>query len=126
MPGWFAPRRQRWIWGLGSSMSWSLRSGAVNWISLALSTMLFVQATASMEKAGINIDTTARKGNALALSELSLKYIASLRSVDRSILKVRVSGSSAARLFLDHEILKLPNHEVLPILPHLDMIRLFG
>lgn len=32
-----------------------------------------------MEKIGINIDTIAQTGNAVALSELTLKYIAPLR-----------------------------------------------
>ncbi|XP_076899592.1 acyl-acyl carrier protein thioesterase TE3, chloroplastic-like [Bidens hawaiensis] len=67
-----------------------------------------------MEKIGINIDTIARSGNAVALSELSLKYLAPLRIGDRFIVRVRVSDTSAARAYFEHFIVKIPNEE--PIL----------
>ncbi|KAK1425669.1 hypothetical protein QVD17_21024 [Tagetes erecta] len=67
-----------------------------------------------MEKIGINIDTIAHTGNAVALSELSIKYIAPLRIGDKFVVRVRISDTSAARVYFEHFIFKIPNEE--PIL----------
>ncbi|KAK2375841.1 Thioesterase superfamily protein [Trifolium repens] len=63
------------------------------------------------ESIGINYVEVA---DAFAMSELSLKFIAPLRSGDKFVVKIRISGFSAARLYFQYFIYKLPNKE--PIL----------
>ncbi|XP_071735612.1 acyl-acyl carrier protein thioesterase ATL3, chloroplastic-like [Rutidosis leptorrhynchoides] len=67
-----------------------------------------------MEKIGINIDTIAKSGNAVALSDLFIKYLAPLRIGDKFTLRMRISDMSAARIYFEHLIFKVPNEE--PIL----------
>ncbi|KAI3457581.1 hypothetical protein Pfo_014244 [Paulownia fortunei] len=60
-----------------------------------------------LEKIGLHAD-------ALAIIELSLKFISPLRSKDRFVMEVRLYDFSAARLYFEDLIFKLPNLE--PIL----------
>ncbi|KAF8080503.1 hypothetical protein N665_0937s0005 [Sinapis alba] len=64
-----------------------------------------------LESIGINCDEVSRSGQALAISELAMKFLAPLRSGDRFVVKTRVSRSSAARIYFDHFIFRLPKLE---------------
>ncbi|GLT34437.1 hypothetical protein SLA2020_089490 [Shorea laevis] len=64
-----------------------------------------------MECIGSNSNEVAQSGDAIAVSELSLKLFQPLRSGDK-VVKVRISGSSGAQVYLDHLIFKLPYEEI--------------
>nr|QDV39735.1 methylketone synthase 2-2 [Solanum melongena] len=64
-----------------------------------------------LEGLGISADEVVRAGGAIALTELSLKYLAPLKSGDRFVVKARACNFKAARLFFEHFIFKLPNQE---------------
>lgn len=57
---------------------------------------------------GVSADGIARRGDALALSDLRLKFRAPLRSGDRFRGTCRVSAATAARLVFQQEIWRLP------------------
>ncbi|KAL0372630.1 UNVERIFIED_CONTAM: Acyl-acyl carrier protein thioesterase ATL3, chloroplastic [Sesamum calycinum] len=64
-----------------------------------------------LERIGVNADEIARAGDALALTDLSLKFLAPLRSGDRFLLRVRICDTSAVRMFFEHFIFKIPSLE---------------
>ncbi|EFH70122.1 hypothetical protein ARALYDRAFT_891160 [Arabidopsis lyrata subsp. lyrata] len=67
-----------------------------------------------MKSIGINCDEVSRSGEALAVSELTIKFLAPLRSGCKFVVKTRISGRSVARIYYEQFIFKLPNQE--PIL----------
>ncbi|XP_042475318.1 acyl-acyl carrier protein thioesterase TE3, chloroplastic-like [Macadamia integrifolia] len=60
---------------------------------------------------GIWPDATTHAGDAMAVTESSFKYLSHLRSGDLFLVKVRIIGFSAARIFFEHFIFKLPSQE---------------
>uniref|UniRef100_A0A803NEK0 Thioesterase domain-containing protein n=1 Tax=Chenopodium quinoa TaxID=63459 RepID=A0A803NEK0_CHEQI len=77
-----------------------------------------------LESIGLDAKTVESNGGALALSKLSHTFLAPLKSGDKFVLKVKVSESSAARIFFEHYIYKLPNNE--PILEAKSVVVLLG
>ncbi|KAM7260616.1 hypothetical protein ACFE04_011289 [Oxalis oulophora] len=63
---------------------------------------------------GIDCDEIARNGEAVAISDLFIKYLSPLKSGNKFVVKMRISGISTVRLYFEHLIFKLPNNE--PIL----------
>ncbi|CAN8303400.1 unnamed protein product [Cochlearia groenlandica] len=66
-----------------------------------------------MDSIGINCDEVSRSGEALAVSEMNIKFIAPLRSGCKFVVKTRISGTSMARIYFEQFIFKLPNQEAI-------------
>ncbi|CAA7024340.1 unnamed protein product [Microthlaspi erraticum] len=64
-----------------------------------------------LENIGINCDEVSSSGEAMAISELTIKFLAPLRSGNKFVVKSRISGISIARVHFEQFIFKLPNHE---------------
>ncbi|KAG7593936.1 Thioesterase domain [Arabidopsis thaliana x Arabidopsis arenosa] len=73
-----------------------------------------------MKSIGINCDEVSRSGEALAVSELTIKFLAPLRSGCKFVVKTRISGTSVARIYYEQFLFKLPNQE--PILEAKGMV----
>ncbi|KAL6903374.1 hypothetical protein ACP4OV_004187 [Aristida adscensionis] len=65
-----------------------------------------------LEKLGISADYWTSTGNAMAVSELNLKYFAPLRSGDKFIIKVRPVQIKGVRLVMHHLIERLPDRKL--------------
>ncbi|KAI7843981.1 hypothetical protein COHA_002519 [Chlorella ohadii] len=63
---------------------------------------------------GVSADTIARTGDALALSELHMRYIQPLRSGDRFRGTCRVSKATGVRLVFEQQIWRLPRKHRAP------------
>ncbi|XP_062186014.1 acyl-acyl carrier protein thioesterase TE3, chloroplastic-like [Phragmites australis] len=64
-----------------------------------------------LEYLGISVEYWASTGNAMALSELNLKYFAPLRSGDRFVIKVRPVQIKGVRMVIHHLIETLPDRK---------------
>ncbi|XP_025825384.1 acyl-acyl carrier protein thioesterase ATL4, chloroplastic-like [Panicum hallii] len=65
-----------------------------------------------LEKLGISVDYWTSTGNAMALSELNLKYYAPLRSGDRFVVKVKPVQIKGVRMIVEHMIETLPERKL--------------
>uniref|UniRef100_A0ACD5UE95 Uncharacterized protein n=1 Tax=Avena sativa TaxID=4498 RepID=A0ACD5UE95_AVESA len=66
-----------------------------------------------LESLGISVDSMVSEGNALALSEVHLKFIAPLRIGDRFVIKVKPMQIKGVRIILEHIIETLPDHKLI-------------
>ncbi|KAL8112166.1 hypothetical protein AgCh_019750 [Apium graveolens] len=65
---------------------------------------------------GVNADEVVRKGlGSCTLSEVSLKFLAPLRSGDRFVVKVRVSKYTTARVYFEHFVYKITDTGLQPV-----------
>ncbi|CAL5069280.1 unnamed protein product [Urochloa decumbens] len=65
-----------------------------------------------LDKMGISVDYWTSTGNAMALSELNLKFFAPLRSGDRFVVKVKPIQIKGVRIIVEHMIETLPDRKL--------------
>eukprot|EP00897_Mesotaenium_endlicherianum_P008051 jgi/Mesen1/7274/ME000373S06339 len=67
-----------------------------------------------LEEMGVPPYAVAKAGDSLALSDMTLKFLGALRSGDEFVTTARISEVSAARIYIEHSIFRLPDRQ--PIL----------
>ncbi|CAF2040809.1 BnaA09g14890D [Brassica napus] len=65
-----------------------------------------------MESNGVNCEEVSCSGEALAVSDLTIKFI-SLYSGCKFVVKTGITGTSVARIYFDQFIFKIPNQEAI-------------
>ncbi|KQJ83958.1 acyl-acyl carrier protein thioesterase ATL3, chloroplastic [Brachypodium distachyon] len=65
-----------------------------------------------LESLGISVDSIISKGDALALSELRLKYFAPLKNGDRFVVKTKLMEIKGVRIIFEHIIETLADHKL--------------
>ncbi|KAG8065649.1 hypothetical protein GUJ93_ZPchr0004g39581 [Zizania palustris] len=65
-----------------------------------------------LQNVGIGVEYWTSTGNALALSELNLKFFTPLRKGDRFVVKLRVVQIKGVRIIVDHLIETLPDRKL--------------
>ncbi|CAM6096141.1 unnamed protein product [Calypogeia fissa] len=66
-----------------------------------------------LENVGFSPDAVVRSGKSMAVSETTMKFVSPLKSGDRYIVSTRVSGTTAARMYFEDSIYKLPQRELI-------------
>ncbi|KAL5208598.1 hypothetical protein ABZP36_033033 [Zizania latifolia] len=61
---------------------------------------------------GVSTSSIACTGNAMALSELNLKYFTPLKRGDKFVVKVRIAQIRGARIYVEHFIEMLPDRKL--------------
>uniref|UniRef100_A0A0E0KTN3 Thioesterase domain-containing protein n=1 Tax=Oryza punctata TaxID=4537 RepID=A0A0E0KTN3_ORYPU len=65
-----------------------------------------------LENVGVGVDYWTSTGNALALSELNLKFYTPLRKDDRFVVRMKVVQIKGVRIIVEHLIETLPDHKL--------------
>ncbi|KAF0894061.1 hypothetical protein E2562_033950 [Oryza meyeriana var. granulata] len=65
-----------------------------------------------LENVGVGVDYWTSTGNALALSELNLKFYTPLRKGDRFVVRMKVVQIKGVRIIVDHFIETLPDRKL--------------
>uniref|UniRef100_A0A0D9W7Z4 Thioesterase domain-containing protein n=1 Tax=Leersia perrieri TaxID=77586 RepID=A0A0D9W7Z4_9ORYZ len=65
-----------------------------------------------LENVGVGVDYWTSTGNALALSELNLKFYTPLRKGDRFVIRMKVVQIKGVRIIVDHTIETLPDRKL--------------
>ncbi|CAM6095369.1 unnamed protein product [Calypogeia fissa] len=68
--------------------------------------------TELLENIGFSPAGVTESGKAMAISDMTMKFISPLRSGDRYIVSSRVAGTTAVRLIFEDYIYKLPEREL--------------
>ncbi|KAJ4895067.1 Thioesterase superfamily protein [Raphanus sativus] len=67
----------------------------------------------TLESIGVSCEEVSRSGEALAISQFTIKFIAPLRSGCKFVVKTKILGTTGGRIYFEQYIFKLPNEELI-------------